>query len=459
MLNLEISDIRFKHPCEQTEVSMRKILTVALLLSGAAHALTLEEVTLQLPRAPGGVSAELTYQNSVASLLSARAAQGLSANVGGDFSLNTDFANQSNSSGTLSTSLSSNVLPWSAAAAGVRSSERALQRATLDRQDSLNAALLGIYGQLSSLKNAELDLDYAGAQQALSAAQLEAARAQREQGNLSAEGLQTRTNALESAQNSVSSALGALNIAQLSLSQSLGLAVSGPSNFQVPEISAPPALEVALKTAFVKRSEILKAQNQLEVAQDAVKAAELNRWLPSASLSAQYGQIGSSSGGSAGGSLSAGLNFKTGAASLGASLPLKSSSTPTSLSLGISLGFNLLDPAADASLSSAQLGVSSAQFQLENAKRTVELDVRQKYADFDSAQNAVTLARATLDLNQTTLESAQSREKAGLATALETLGAQLNVLSAQKSLEAARGSAWIARLKLEVALGTFKPLG
>ena len=413
-------------------------------------------MTLQLPRAPGGVSAELTYQNSVASLLNARAAQGLSANLGGDFSLSTDFASQSNSSGTLSASLSSNVLPWSAAAAGVRSSKRALQRAALDRQDSLNTALLGIYGQLSSLKNAELDLDYAGAQQALGAAQLEAARAQREQGNLSAEGLQTRVNALESAKNSVSSATAALNIARLSLSQSLGLAVSGPSNFQVPDFEAPPALEVALKTAYSKRSEILKAQNQLEVAQDAVKAAELNRWFPSANLNAQYGQIGS---GNSGSSLSAGLNFKTGAASLGASLPLKSSSTPTSLSLGISLGFNLLDPAADASVSSAQLGVSSAQFQLESARRTVELDVRQKYADFESAQNALSLARATLDLNQTTLESAQSREKAGLATALETLGAQLNVLAAQKSLEVAKSSAWIARLKLENALGTFKPLG
>jgi len=435
---------------------MLKILTVVLWLSSAASALTLEEVNGQLPRSPGGINAELTYQNSVAALQSARAAQGLTANVGADFSLNADFGSQSNSSGTLSTLLSSNVLPWSPTAASVRSSERALQRAALDRQDSLNTALLGIYGQLSGLRNAELDLDYANAQQALSAAQLEAARSQREQSNLSSEGLQTRANALESAQNSVSSATSALNIARLSLSQSLGLAVSEPLNFQVPEISAPPALEAALKSAFERRSETLKAQNQLEVAQDAVKAAELNRWLPSASLSAQYGQIGTTSSGSV---LSSSLNLKSGAASFGASVPLKSSSAPSSLSLGLSLGFNLLDPAADASLSSAQLGVSSAQFQLESAKRTVELDVRHKYADFDNAQNTVTLARATLQLNQTTLDSTQSREKAGLTTALDTSSAQLSVLSAQKALEASKSSLWIARLKLENALGTFKPLG
>ncbi len=435
---------------------MLKILTAALLLASTARALTLEEVTQQLPRSPGGINADLTYQNSVAALQSARAAQGLTANVGGEFNLSTDFANQNSSAGTLSTALSSNVLPWSPAAANVRSSEQAVGRAALDRRDSLNSALLGIYGQLVSLKNAELDLDYAGAQQALSKAQLEAGAAQREAGNLSTEGLQTRANALESAKNSVSSALSALNIARLSLGQSLGMAVSGPSSFTVPEISAPVALEAALKSALSRRSEIFKAQSQLEVAQDSVKAADLNRWLPSANLSAQYGQLGSSG---AGASLSSSLNLKSGAASLGASLPLKSSSNAASLSLGISLSFNLLDPTADASISSAQLGVLSAQFQLESARRTVELDVRQKYADFENAQNSVNLARATLELNQTTLTSTQSREKAGLATALEVRSAQLNVSSAQKSLEAARGSAWLARLKLENALGAFKPLG
>ncbi|MCV4697368.1 TolC family protein, partial [Escherichia coli] len=92
------------------------------------------------------------------------------------------------------------------------------------------------------------------------------------------------------------------------------------------------------------RPDVLSARSQLEDAQDNLSVAQRNRWLPDSSVSLGY-SVRNTSTGTASTSVSAGLDFKSGTASLNAAVPVVSGSssgtTADVLSLGLSVAFPL----------------------------------------------------------------------------------------------------------------------
>jgi outer membrane protein len=425
----------------------------------------------RLTQAPGWRSAALQYLSASQNLDAARARAGLSVSAGADVNaVKAPFdSGELSASTALSVQAAINVLPWSPAQDSVRQAARGVYRAGLDQRDAQNALAVSVVQGYLTASQGAASLAAAQAQQALTARQLEVARAQQQSGVLSQEGLQAAQAAQEQAAAAVAEAGSTLDIALRQLDNTLGVTsapapvTAAPAFGSRPAVPAAPGpLEGYLQRASGGRSEILKALSNQQDAQTALDAARLDRTLPSVSVSAQYGQLAGSTG-TAGRSVGGSLNFKTGALSGSASLPLKQATTPqgdalpSSLALGLSASYVILNPAGDVAVQSAQTSLNAAALSLASARAGVDLDVRQKYAGLQNALLALTAPRTLLSRAQTALASTQARAQAGLATTLDVQQAQLGVLQAQNTLSTATNAAYLASLSLSVATAEFTP--
>jgi outer membrane protein len=432
----------------------------------AATRLTLAQALAGLQQAPGWRSAALQYRSASQSLDAARARAGLSLSAGASVSaVKAPIDGDWSSSTTLNVQAGINVLPWSSAQAGVVQAEHVLYRAGLDQKDSQNSLTLTVVQGYLAARQASAARTAAAVQQDLAARQLEVARAQQASGVLTQENLFSAQASQEQAAAALAAASSDQDSALRQLYNTLGVSLPAGQ----PELSsrpvvptAPAPLDALLARAATGRSEVLKALSSSRDAQLGVNAARLDRSLPDVSLSVQYGELGSGTG-AAGGSVNGGLNFKTGQLTAGASLPLKQSAaatgsgSTTSLALGLSGSYAILNPAADVAVQSAQTSLASAQLALASARESVDLDVRQKYAAFQNALLGLNAPRTSLARALIALTSAQSRQQAGLATALDVQQAQLALVQAQNALDAAVNSAYLASLNLSVASAEFSP--
>lgn len=435
----------------------KPLLWLSLLaLATSAQALSLPEALRQLPRSPGWVSAELSYESAQRQLEAARAGLGLKASLGGDYSLAGSSMASPDPTQRLSLSGSASLgglLPWSSAYDGLRSAERSLARAALERQEARNTLYATALGQYFSARQAVLSHEAAQAALRLRQRQLEVATARQQAGQATLEDLIAAQQNLADAQVSAINAEGNLSLARLSLANTLGLEVgtlgelsTAPEAAELP----PGGLEQLLAQALARRPDVRKAQLQVAEAEDRLAIAQRDRWFPAASLSLGYG-----SSQSGGGSVQAGLNLQSGLATLSASYPLLggSSTAANALSVGLSVDLAVLAPGADAAIASAQTALASAQKALETARKSAELDVRQKHLEAQNARVRVEVARLALSNAEQSLKTAQARLAAGTATALDVQLAQLNVQQSQLSLETALASAQTAALRLRAALG------
>ncbi|WP_425148192.1 TolC family protein [Deinococcus sp.] len=431
-----------------------------------ADPFTLAQALSGLTQAPGWRSAALQYLSAQQSLDAARARTGLSLSAGG--TVTPVLAPLDGGSWNVSTALSAqaslNVLPWSSAQESVRQASRAVQRAGLDQRDAQNVLALNAVQQYLSVRQNEAALTLAQGQLQLAARSLEVARAQVQSGTLTQEGLLDKQAAQQQAQAGLDDARSALDSAVRQLYNTLGTPAPDPADWHfvgvAPLPAAPAPLETLLARAAQSRSEVFKARSALEDAQAGLEIAQLNRTLPSLSVSAQYGQLGSSTSSSttsSGSTVSSSLDLKAGTLSASVSVPLTSSKLPTSLALSLSGSFAVFDPSADASVRSAQTAVASAQLALQTAQTSVELDVRQKYAQLQNALSGLGAPRTSLLRAQTALSSTQARLSAGLSTALDVESAQLSVQQAQTTLKTSVNSAYLASLTLSQAVGEFSP--
>ena len=440
-----------------------------LTAPAAAARLTLAQALAGLQQSPGWRSAALQYRSVSQSLDAARARAGLSLSAGASVNaVKAPIDGDWSSSTTLNVQAGINVLPWSSAQAGVVQAEHVLYRAGLDQKDSQNSLTLTVVQGYLAARQAAAAQTAAAAQLDLAARQLEVARAQQANGVLTQENLFSAQASQEQAGAALAAASSDLDSALRQLYNTLGvpLPVGLPELSSRPGVSAAPApLDTLLARAATGRSEVLKAVSSSQDAQLSLSAARLDRTLPDLSLSVQYGELGSGTG-SAGSSVNGGLNLKTGQLTAGASVPLKQSSTAsggqsgtstTSLSLGLSGSYAILNPSADVAVQSAQTSLASAQLALESARESVDLDVRQKYAAFQNALLGLNSPRTSLARAQTALVSAQSRQQAGLATALDVQQAQVSAVQAQNALDTAVNSAYLASLNLSVASAEFSP--
>lgn len=411
--------------------------------------LNLNDALGALPSSPDWRSADLSYESAVRTLEAAQAAAGFKLTAGGSYTLS-----QSNTL-TLSSTASLGVLPWSPTQDAIRSAQRALERAALTRRDARNSLYINLVTQYFNLRQAASDAAIAQSTLALRERQLQITQARNQAGTATLSDVLEAQQNLDAARSSVVSAAGALEIARLTLAGTLGVSPSSlgqpataPSE---PELPAG-TLETLLQQAYARRSDVLKAQSQLQDAQESLAAAQRDRLIPDSSLSVGYGS-GIAQGSA---SVSAGLNFKSGNASISGSVPVVSSGsgnqTP-SWSLNLSASFPVFDPVSDAKVNSAQTALAAAQQALDAARRAAELDVRQKYQALQTAKASVAAAKAALNAANQNLRTAQARLEAGTGTALDVQSAEVNQQQASRNLETATAQAQLAALALQNALG------
>lgn len=445
----------------------------ALLAAPAQVGFSLAQALAMLTQAPGWRAAALQYLSASQNLDAARARAGLSLSAGAALNaVKIPIDGDWNASTTLNVQAAINVLPWSTSQLSVVQAARGLYRAGLEQRDAQNALALSVVQGYLTARQAAAALALAQSQQALSQRQLEVARAQQATGVLTQESLLAAQATQEQAATTQAEAASTLDNALRQLYNTLGGVPAGQEGAGVPVFvsgpavpAAPTALATLLLRATQGRSEVLKAISNQSDAQAAVEAARLDRILPDLSLSVQYGELASTSAGTAGSTVGSALNVKTGQLSANVSLPLnqitsggKAGAAPsTSLALGLSGSFAILDPVADVTSLSARTSLASAQLALLNASAGVDLDVRQKYAALQNGLLALAAPRTSLLRAQTALASAQARLQAGLATTLDVQQAELNVVQARNTLAQAVNSAYLASLNLSVSTGEFSP--
>ncbi len=436
-------------------VLKRLLPTVATLLALAppvlAQGLELSAVLKALPSTLDWQSADLGYESVLRQLEAAQAAQGFKLSGGADYTLREN----SGSNLTLSGTASMGVLPWSSSADAVRSAERALERAALTRRETRNNLYIALHTQYFNLRQAQTDLIIAQATLALRERQLQIVTAQNQAGTATLSDLLTAQQNLDAARSGLVNAQGAAEIARLTLAGTLGL---NPQNLNrldtLPSEPDLPSenLEALLQRAYANRSDLLRAQSQLRDVEENLASAQRDRLIPNAVLSTGY-----STGGTNATSVSAGLNFKSGTASLSGAVPIVQGTggapQPQGWNVGFSLSVPIFDPVSDSRINSTQTALQATRQALETTRKAAELDVRQKYQNLQTAKAGIAAARAGLNAANQNLRTAQARLQAGTGTGVEVQAAQVGQLQAQRNLEAALIQAQLAALALQNALG------
>jgi outer membrane protein len=417
-------------------------------LALAASSLTLETTLAALPKSPEWQAAELQFQSAQRSYESAQAAAGVRLNVGGDSSASFNTtAGTSSITYKLNASLSVPVLPWASQFDDLRKAERSFARAVLDRRDSRNTLVVNVTNQYQSLRLAQLDLALAQKTAALREAQAKIAQSQRSNNQITADQLASSLQTLETAKQNLLQAESALELAQLTLSNTLDSPEAPSASLGLPSANLPvQSLEVLLKSAQTDRSDVQKAIYAVRDAEDNLAIAQRDRWLPSASLSLGVSDSGAN--------LNSSLNLQSGQLSVGASYqPPTGTSSGTVISLGASISLPILAPSNDSRIASNETALKTAKQTLERSRKSAELDVRSKYLDAQTAWRRVALSQKALENTQNVLATTQARVNAGAQTKTDLESSQLNVLQAERDLENVVGSAYVALLRLEAALG------
>ncbi|MGA3328061.1 MAG: TolC family protein [Terriglobia bacterium] len=203
-----------------------------------------------------------------------------------------------------------------------------------------------------------------------------------------------------------------------------------PSNDQyeilnsVPYAPAPPLdLQDAIKQALDQRADLKAAEAQVTAAERALAAARAER-LPSGSVSADYGGIGSPS-------------------------QLRPTYTvAATLSVPI---WNGGRTAGD--IEQARAALAQRRAELEDARSQAESDVRTAYLDMVAAANQVEVARQNLDVNHENLGQTRIKFEAGVSTNAEVVQSQESVSSAQLDYIDSIFAHNLAKLSLARALG------
>ena len=187
---------------------------------------------------------------------------------------------------------------------------------------------------------------------------------------------------------------------------------------------APPiSLDDAIKQALDQRPDLKAAEVQVTAAARALAAARAER-LPSGSLSADYGGIGSPS-------------------------QLRPTYT-VSATLSIPV-WNGGRTAGD--IEQAQAALAQRRAELEDARSQVESDVRTAYMDVVAAANQVEVAQQNLDVNHETLGQTRVKFDTGVSTNADVIQSQESVSSAQLDYIDSLFAHNLAKLSLARAMG------
>ena len=429
------------------------ILGCLLLLSSPSLAqntsFSLEDALIAVKSTPDWQVANLNYQTARRNLESAQAASGINLSASGSYNLSQPVSSSVTASSTGSVSLTAivTVLPWSPAYDGIRSAQRALQRAELDLSDTQNSLTLNTISSYFAARIATFDVTLSEDGQKLSEALLRIANLKYQNGQTTITDVLTAEQNLANAQLTLLNAQNTVQINFASLGVNPGTTLSSAAT----NIEPPPGTPETLATkALERRSDVLKARLKLQDAEDALRNAQRDRLVPNASLNLGYGQP------TGGANISTSLNFQTGTASVTGTLPVTATlSTGTALTVWVSASFPIIAPASDAKINAAQTSLEVAKASLETTRRAAALDILGRYSEMMTARSRVKVAVSALETAQKTLETTAARNQAGLNTALEVQQSTLNLAQANRDLENSSTNAMISTYKLQIATGLF----
>jgi outer membrane protein TolC len=192
----------------------------------------------------------------------------------------------------------------------------------------------------------------------------------------------------------------------------------------IPYAPAPPLrLEDALKQAFDQRADLKAAEAQVAASERALAAARAER-LPSASASADYGEIGDPSHPRATYTVSATLN-----------VPI----------------WNGGRTGADIEQAEAALGQRRAE--LEDTRSQIESEVREAYLDLQAAASQVDVAQQNIALMTDTLGQTRQRLEAGVSQTVDVVQSQESLAGSRLDYIDSVFAHNLAKLSLARALG------
>ncbi len=224
------------------------------------------------------------------------------------------------------------------------------------------------------------------------------------------------------ARSSVVSAQRDVELAKVSLIQTLQLDPAGTFDFVAPAINTSGStqhysMDSLLVKAFANRADLTAEASRVDAAQLGVKAANASR-LPTVSLSVGYNTAFTSATDL---SLADQLNQRRGGA----------------LSIGVSVP--LFDKGATSiATQQAQLQEDNARLSLENTKQTIALDVRRAYLDYESQQQQLAAAQAQQKAADLAVNATQQRYQLGSSTLVEVTQARALQLQAASAVVSAR---------------------
>jgi outer membrane protein TolC len=205
----------------------------------------------------------------------------------------------------------------------------------------------------------------------------------------------------------------------LPLGQSFRLSDSMPS-----AASVSMTVEEATRRAWEERPDLKAARARVEAAEATVESARGER-LPSLTVDADYGAIGSD----------------------------VSSSRPT-FTLGAALHVPIFEGGrVSARVSEAQAHLSSARAGLADQRARIYYEVQTVFLDLKAAADRVEVAQSTLSLAREQLRQARDRFAAGVADNLEVVQAQETLAAAEESLITSVYAFDAAKLSLAHAVG------
>lgn len=303
-------------------------------------------------------------------------------------------------------------------------SSRASQLSAQDAQDLIVLAVGGAYLQViaaqARVQAARAQLDTANALYQQTLQQLTNGKVPQIDVNRSQVEALTQQQRLVSLQNDV--AKQKINLARLA-----GL----PPNDQyeitdeVPFTAAPAiSLEDALQRAFAQRADLKAAETQVQAADHALSAARAER-LPSLSVSANYGVIGTN--------------------------PSESHGTFSGVA---TLHFPIWQGGrTGGDVEQAEAALAQRKAELEDVKSQVESDVRNASLDLQAATSQVQVSQQNLQLAQQTLDQTRQRFDAGMSNNVEVVQTQESVASAQLDYINSVFAHNVAKLSLARAMG------
>ncbi len=192
----------------------------------------------------------------------------------------------------------------------------------------------------------------------------------------------------------------------------------------VPYSPAPPlTLDDAIKQAMAQRSDLQAAEAQVAAAERTLAAARAERY-PSASASADYGEIGRPSH----------------------LLPTYTISATISVPI-----WNGGRTSAD--IQQAEASVAQRRAELEDTRSQIEDEVREAYLDLEAAASQVQVAQQNIDLMNQTLAETRQRFEAGVSQNVDVVQSQESVAGARLDYIDSVFAHNLAKLALARAIG------